>query len=103
MVHTESHLWEHDRTNIFYVIIQQLLEFSRVYKYSRFILIVKLNFILVCSMESTNLSKAKPFYIPELYFSKTKLKGKKKRKRPTWLLFTETEKVVQNSPWREAE
>ena len=54
-------------------------------------------------MESTNLSKAKPFYIPELHFSKTKLKGKKKRKRPTWLLFTETEKVVQNSPWREAE
>ena len=35
------------------------------------------------------------FYIPELHFSKTKLKGKKKR--PTWLLFTEIKKVVQNS------
>ena len=41
------------------------------------------------------------FYIPELHFSKTKLKEKKKR--PTWLLFTEIEEVVQNSPWREAE
>ena len=71
----------------------------------RFILIINLNFILVCSMESTNLSKKlNPFNIPELHFSKTKLKGKKKKKkRPTWLLFTEIEKVVQNSPWREAE
>ena len=32
MVHTKSHLWEHDRTNIFYVITHQLLEFSRVLK-----------------------------------------------------------------------
>ena len=84
MVHTRSHLWEHDRTNIFYVITHELLEFSRVYKYSRFILIVKLNFILVCSMESTNLSKKlNPFNIPELHFSKTKLKGKKKKKEKT--------------------
>ena len=41
------------------------------------------------------------FYIPELHFSKTELQEKKKR--PTWMLFTEIEKVVQNSPWREAE
>ena len=35
------------------------------------------------------------FYIPELHFSKIKLKEKKKR--PVWLLVTEIERVVQNS------
>ena len=35
------------------------------------------------------------FYIPELHFSKIKLK--KKKKRPIWLLVTEIERVVQTS------
>ena len=35
--------------------------------------------------------------MPELHFSKIKLKEKKK-KRPVWLLVTEIERVVQNSP-----
>ena len=54
-------------------------------------------------MESTNLSKAKPFLYSWVTFQQNKVKGKKKKKRPTWLLFIEIEKVVQNSPWREAE
>ena len=71
--------------------------------YLRFILIINLNFILVFSMDSTNLSKAKPFLYSWVTFQQNRVKGKKRKKKTTWLLFSEIEKVVQNSPWRETE
>ena len=56
-------------------------------------LTINLKFFLVRSMESTNLSKAECFYIPELHFSKSE--SSRRKKTPTlWVLFTEIEKVV---------
>ena len=38
--------------------------------------------------------KLNVFYIPELHFRKTE-SSREKRKNPTWVVFTEIEKVVQ--------
>ena len=50
----------------------------RSVKYSSFMLTINLNVILVCSMESTNLSKANPFLYSWVTFQQNQVKEEKK-------------------------